>query len=638
MYQRKHLKWLSSGRFFVGLASVILALVPVPALALTANSITPASGSVKGGNTVTIKGSGFQTEAYEQFQDLAAGVEHAVLLSDSGHVWTVGRNSRGQLGANLPTSGKLSWAITPVDITPRFHLDSNDEIVGVYSGDYYSFAVSQNHRVFAWGENRNGQLGAGDRKDRAEPVEITDNFGLSIGDYVERIAAGVDTSYAVTSNGQMYVWGNADDYMDGTSENKDYDLLKPTTAPQLLEDVDDISVGYKTGIVAYKNNYVMTWGRNKSGELGRGDVAGKNYITDADEMSFIQQHMDLYEDDYVIDVEAGYGAMAAITKNNRVLVWGDNSRGMLGLPEGEKASLTDDNVTSTPKDIAGYFDIAKDDKFTQISLGNSQGLALTQYGRVFAWGQNNYGQLGKGDTETPLEPVEITDQFKLSDDVQIAKVLAAGAGDADSSSYSYALDSDGNVYAWGGDAFGKPGINAIANTNEPKMISDRLSAEVPNIASVKFGDYTATVFAVAGDETIKVIVPPADVAGKVNITVIDNQNSEADVPQAYNYLEDNPGELPDDSDSPGDDQNPDDPDNPDNPSDNNNGQDKVDDNKNTGDNVKEDGSNDEDIAKLLNKLGVKDVTTLQKLLTSGSDVGSSSNIKAPNTGCAISRN
>ena len=71
----------------IGISSMIISLVTAwPAAGLTASVITPASGPLSGGNIVTIRGSGMMTQESEQFADLAPGVEHAVMLSNNGHV------------------------------------------------------------------------------------------------------------------------------------------------------------------------------------------------------------------------------------------------------------------------------------------------------------------------------------------------------------------------------------------------------------------------------------------------------------------------------------------------------------------------------------------------------------------------
>ncbi len=64
-----------------------LCFLSVPARAFSVETMTPTSGSTSGGTPVVIKGKGFIREENEKFVDVAAGVEHALLLSQSGHIW-----------------------------------------------------------------------------------------------------------------------------------------------------------------------------------------------------------------------------------------------------------------------------------------------------------------------------------------------------------------------------------------------------------------------------------------------------------------------------------------------------------------------------------------------------------------------
>ena len=185
----------------------------------------------------------------------------------------------------------------------------------------------------------------------------------------------------------------------------------------------------------------------------------------------------------------------------------------------------------------------------------------------------------------------------------IQKVLAAGAGGGQIASYSYALDSEGNVYAWGGSAKGLPGINALANTNQPKLISNRLIAKVSNITAIHFGDKEVADYEVS-DDSIKLLTPASDHSGAVEVTLSEDEDHETKLSQLFTYT---------------------DPVNPDDDKD----KDKGDDNDQTGDkndNKDKDKSGDKRADNTTRK------PTARKSTSGTGSTGSKYRLAAPNTG------
>lgn len=596
--------------------------------ALSIASMTPASGTIKGGNWVTIKGSGFAKTATEKFADLAAGVEHVLMLSTNGHVWAAGQNNYGQLGTGkLPTS----YEITPRDITPSMNLDGNDRIVAVATGDYSSYAVSAKHRVFAWGNNNYGQLGNGNRINQTKPVDITANFNLPAGEYVTSVASGVATAFAVTNGGQVYVWGSRQERMDGQAHTEYGSHERPVLANWLGADIRQVAAGNRAAVSVDASGRVTTWGVNSHGELGRSQPGSANNVSEYEGGYWMDDNLQLNSDDQVISVAAGNGVMAALTKYHQVYVWGDDRNGLLGLG-GEMPnphdSTTGSQLSSTPINITKQFAVPERDYIDQISIGNSQVMALSQTGQTFVWGLGNFGQLGLGaEVASADKPTDLTGAFQLSDNTMIQKVVASGVADNAVASYSYALDTDGNVYAWGGSAKGLPGINAIANLNRwtPNRISDRLTTEVSNVASISFGEAPATVYSVPADETIKVLVPAMDTAGPVTVTVTDSAGDSVIVPQQYTYTSNAPNDkLPDDDKPSNSDKDKD------APSDDNNdtGKDKD----KTGQANQDGGNKAGDLSKQLGSSDSNSSSRLNRTSSTSAAARAGSNVKAPNTG------
>jgi alpha-tubulin suppressor-like RCC1 family protein len=95
--------------------------------------------------------------------------------------------------------------------------------------------------------------------------------------------------------------------------------------------------------------------------------------------------------------------------------------------------------------VTGY---VKNRFIIDIAAGDNHGLALSSYGEVFAFGSNAYGQLGDATLQSKSTPVPVLGSlaYKVTIAVDASTVT------------SYALTSDGQVYSWGNNTFGKLGI------------------------------------------------------------------------------------------------------------------------------------------------------------------------------------
>lgn len=90
----------------------------------------------------------------------------------------------------------------------------------------------------------------------------------------------------------------------------------------------------------------------------------------------------------------------------------------------------------------------------EISVGNKHCLVLKTDGTVWGWGDNSYGQVGDGSTETVYEPRQV---------VGLTNIRAIAAG----YQYSLALDWTGNVWAWGRNDYGQLGDDTTVDRPVP---------------------------------------------------------------------------------------------------------------------------------------------------------------------------
>ena len=94
-----------------------------------------------------------------------------------------------------------------------------------------------------------------------------------------------------------------------------------------------------------------------------------------------------------------------------------------------------------------------------VAAGAMHSLVLTESGEVYAWGDNDDGQLGLGDREERLTPTKVEGLPKV-------KAIAAGGG------YSLALTESGEVYAWGNNAIGQLGLGDREERLTPTKVTD----------------------------------------------------------------------------------------------------------------------------------------------------------------------
>jgi alpha-tubulin suppressor-like RCC1 family protein/PKD repeat protein len=159
-------------------------------------------------------------------------------------------------------------------------------------------------------------------------------------------------------------------------------------------------------------------------------------------------------------IAAGGGFSLALLADGSVWAWGDNDDGQLG-----------DNAkpnSSVPVPIAGL-----PGPVTAITVGGRHSLALLPDGSVWAWGDNGNGQLGDGTNSDSPIPVPVAG---LPGPVT---ALAAGW------SHSLARLADGSVWAWGYNTQGQLGDGTNSDSPIPVPVLD-LPSPVAAIAAGSF--------------------------------------------------------------------------------------------------------------------------------------------------------
>lgn len=241
---------------------------------------------------------------------IVCGQFSTAAVTEAGELYMWGSNEAGQLGR-----GDFSASTSdPIKIPIA------GEVKSVSIGYGHVLAVTMDGKVFSWGKNFYGQLGVGDHRDKSTPEAVSHLEGETI---VE-VSAGQYHSLALTKTGVVYAWGYNRDYELGLNDNMDRVL--PQDIPTLKNrKVAQISAGSYHNLALAEDGSLLSWGLNNYGQLGRnadkyGKWPGLVSITDHQGGRKLKGKK----------IAAGTWHSLAIAENNQVYAWGRCHFGQVG--------------------------------------------------------------------------------------------------------------------------------------------------------------------------------------------------------------------------------------------------------------------------------------------------------------------
>jgi alpha-tubulin suppressor-like RCC1 family protein len=300
---------------------------------------------------------------------------------------------------------------------------------GAVSTSYHTVYLRSDGTVWTWGYNSNGQLGNGTITDSDTPAQLGGLSGMTA------VAAGYDHTVALKNDGTVWTWGSNSNGQLGNGPG-----LDSRTPAQVggLSGMTAVAAGYRFTVALKNDGTVWTWGYNNHGQLGN------NSITDSPVPIQVSGTSGLSS---VIAVAAGYDHTVALMNSSGGIIWtwGDNGNGELGI-----GTTTDSYIPVEVPGLANIMAIAAGNLFT-VALRND---ALSS--SVWAWGFNNVGQIGDGDTTDVWSPVEVSGMVGTG-----AIGIAAGYD------HAVAMKTDGTVWTWGGNGKGQLGNGTTTGSVTP---------------------------------------------------------------------------------------------------------------------------------------------------------------------------
>lgn len=186
---------------------------------------------------------------------------HSLAVTADGKVLAWGWNSQVQLGHDT-TGQKCSSNLFGTCSTVPVQVLGISNPLTVTGGGFFSLALMPDHTVMGWGANEAGQLGDGSYADRAAPVHVS-----AVLSHVVNISAGWAHAVALTDDGKVWTWGENSAGEIGNGVTSTQGISVPFQVPG-LDNVIGVSGGDGFTGVLKADGTVWTWGYNLFGQLG----------------------------------------------------------------------------------------------------------------------------------------------------------------------------------------------------------------------------------------------------------------------------------------------------------------------------------------------------------------------------------
>ena len=419
---------------------------------------------------------------------VSAKQSSTVALKADGTVWTWGYNVAGQLGNNSTAD-----SLIPVQVlggaTGNQYLTNVVQVAagGTFDGGnrYYALALRENGTVWAWGDNSYGQLGIGVKGNPTDssktscltPMQVVTGEQDSSSTYLEdiiQISAGPTFAMALDKKGNVYTWGlnNVGQLGNNTNTNSNAPVRVSggLAYTVYLGDVIQIAAGgdWVNGtndfaVVLRKDGSVMTWGQNSNGQLGN-----KSYTSSLTPVRPVGIDGDTDKGlQNVVQITAGGVSAGVVTTDRKAYTWGYNAQRQLGV-DTSASTVNVPTVVKTDEstELSDVVEIAAG--MQQMSARVIEDASADPFTKVYAWGNNSYGQLGLNKSDaTYVYATRVVGGETKKDYLEDTVSLYAGGYHMGS------VQSDYSVWDWGYNINGQLGDGTTDRRKAPvKVVSD----------------------------------------------------------------------------------------------------------------------------------------------------------------------
>lgn len=317
------------------------------------------------------------------------------VLTDKGNIYAAGNCDKGSLGTGC-SSGSVSSpqrvALPPVTSDPNTVPDAY-----MVNDSRTVFVKMKGGRVYGWGANDCGQLATGDTNNASLPTKIKD-FGDDGQPKATKMALDGCTFYAVDDAHNAWSTGGnfAGQMGAGLSGNNYTDRgMHKVLIPDSEGGVVDVSSDQFFATFQTTSGQVYGAGLNDAGQLGDTTMTDRNTPVRFRLPSGVSA-VQTYNSSLGYAESGRLNDTFVIGDDGKVYGAGGNLYGQLGIGN------NDTQAKPVPMQVIDGDGVKAQD----IKYGFGTTIVLTQDGRYFTVGNNQYGQLGNGSTKNTNRPAE----------------------------------------------------------------------------------------------------------------------------------------------------------------------------------------------------------------------------------------
>ena len=332
-------------------------------------------------------------------------------------------------------------------------------------------AIIQSGQLYVYGNNSNGQLGLGNTT--AAPIPTM----VPMLSNVVAVACGQQFTVVLNADSNVYAMG-ANSFGQLGSNTGGADQLTPFKVP-LLSNVVQIATGAIHAMYLTSGNTLWGTGCGTQGQLAT-NTGSVNSSAVAIPLPYV---VAVGNSNAVLTIDAGLYHSALVLNNGTLYTWGQNSYGQLA---NSNLTASDATIVTTPQGIAGF------PATVSLACGMFHTVWADSNGSVYTVGRNDFGQLGNGTTANLTVPAKVVTG---PGPANIVTLLAAGRA------HTAMVKNTGTMWTWGDNSFGQLGKgSAVTQQLTPTQLLLQYSAPATAYA-VAAGAYNTT-FLLNNDMTV----------------------------------------------------------------------------------------------------------------------------------------